>query len=441
MTESSSNPIDCIYRYIRAVIDGDADQQELLFEEAVLRSDLGQFSPTGALPFITQLVAEIRNAETLRTIELGLHEPAVRALFERIDPGMGHILTGDPDRDALPSVTPLQFDYATTVTPVGIDCWLREYRGGGGSTKFDGSYRICLAFERGGWQSAFRSLGEIMVATPLEALAGPPTDRVALIDIDYLLVVFGVDVVRQFLTEARRRYRRVIALSFDSWAPNNMTWLVALREEIDLLWCLVPTHDFLKVHPTLKAKTTLMAFPVGLDWAVPSFADALETAVQADAKLVSFCGSFGAANASRVYWFLANAGKDDRIGFSRSDYTNDHRDVTASLDSYIDRLTATPACLNLSRRVGKLGITTSRVFDVMHFGRLLVEESCLDTRHYFVPGEHYLEVDSYQDLTDVAARLAAREPRLFDIVSEGAAYHRRRYSDVAIVRHLATLIG
>lgn len=183
-----------------------------------------------------------------------------------------------------------------------------------------------------------------------------------------------------------------------------------------------------------------MAFPAWLGIEESDFSTSLDAALSSGGPLMSFRGQVGVSSASRTYWFLASAGRDDRIDYTGSDYGDDHLDAAASHNLYIKRLTATPACLNFGRRIAPQSITTGRVFDVMQFGRLLVEEICLDTRHYFVPNEHYLEMDSYRDVLEITSRLAARDPRLVEIAWAGREYHRKYYSAAAIVRHLTTLI-
>lgn len=440
MTGISAPLFDCIHQYIKAVLEKDGESQALLFEEAALRADLGQMDPAHPFPFITRFVGEIPGAEALQRFQRGLHEPAVRALFERIDPAMRAILSSDAKPSAPIDVTPLSFEYAAKVLPAEIDCWLRDYRGGYGSAKCDLPVRFCRAFARGGWNPRFRSLGELSLKEPLAHLPDIRPDNIALIDVDYLLAVFSMAEVQQFLSEARRRYRRVIVISFDSWGATTSYNLQLLQDEIDILWCLVPTLPLLANNPKLASRTTLMAFPVGLDNEVLDFSRSLDAALGSGGPLMSFRGQVGPSSASRAYWFLASAGQDDRIDYAGSDYGDDHLDADESLNLYIERLMATPACLNFGRRIAPQSITTGRVFDVTHFGRLLVEETCLDTRHYFMPNEHYLEIVSYQDLVEIASRLAARDPRLIEIARAGREYHRQHYSDVAIMRHLATLI-
>ncbi len=440
MTGISAPLFDCIHRYIQAVLEKDSEGQAVFFEEAVLRSDLGQMDLDHPFPFITRFVGEIPSADALERFQLGLHEPAVRALFERIDPAMRAILSGVGLPSAPIDVVPLSFQYAAKVSPIEVDCWIRDYRGGFGSAKCDLSVRFCQALAYGGWVPRFRSLGELSVADPLAHLVDIRADSIAMIDVDYLLVVFSASEVHRFLNEARRCYRRVIVISFDSWSATTSYGLQLLQDEIDILWCLVPTLPLLASNPKLASRTTLMSFPAWLGDEVSDFSTCRDAALASGGPLLSFRGQVGISSASRAYWFLASAGRDDRIDYAGSDYGDDHLDAAESHNLYIGRLTATPACLNFGRRIAPQSITTGRVFDVMQFGRLLVEETCLDTRHYFVPNEHYLEMDSYPDLVDIASRLAARDPRLVDIALAGREYHRKRYSASAIVRHLTTLI-
>jgi hypothetical protein len=440
MTGTSAPLFDCIHQYIKAVLEKDGESQAALFEEAALRSDLGQTDPDHPFPFITRLVGEISDADTLKRFQLGLHEPAVRALFERIDPAMRAILSGVGLPPAPREVTPLRFDYAAQVSAVEVDCWIRDYRGGFGSAKCDLSVRFCQALAQGGWAPRFRSLGELSVTEPLAHLVDIRPDSIAMIDVDYLLVVFSATEVHQFLSEARRRYRRVIVISFDSWSATTSYNLQLLQDEIDIFWCLVPTLPLLANNPKLASRTTLMAFPAWLGNEVSDFSASLEAALSSGGPLMSFRGQVGVSSAGRAYWFLASAGQDDRIDYAGSDYGDDHLDAAESHNLYIKRLTATPACLNFGRRIAPQSITTGRVFDVMQFGRLLIEETCFDTRHYFVPNEHYLEMGSYRDVLEITSCLTARDPRLAEIVRAGGEYHRKYYSAAAIVRHLTTLI-
>ena len=185
---------------------------------------------------------------------------------------------------------------------------------------------------------------------------------------------------------------RVIKCFPDAWKVPADQIYRGLGSAIDLV------HH---MHPAIlgrgsaaeRAATVCLPFPHCLP-APGEAAGALPRAV--------FAGSVHYASIPRLFWWVELACTELPFDFRETDHSSP---VQRSDRDYADLLRRHQISISLTRRSSGMGILCGRTIDVPLAGSCLLEEDCLDTRHFMTPGVHYQPFRTIADLTELIPRL------------------------------------
>lgn len=354
------------------------------------------------------------------------HEAATRLLkfSYLLDPEVASIYADGATETAR---RPLTFDYAPRVpSALKVSILFRKYYFGRASRLHDLPVRFKTPFDDEGIHCR---LWDPNIETN-------DMDRcdLALVD-DAAMFPKDPAKKRAFLENLRQKSARVGMIEPDPWVPDFPVRLAASRHIYDFVWTMAPSMlvDG-KIH---GAPACMIPFPVGFGAIFDEF-----RAKAAHASLPNeplFCGAVENYNFHRLFWVLA--GYSFRRPF-RSDITSHQTDalsVEQSIRAYLARLLASRTCLNFTMRADGRRSVVGRTSDALRAGQLLVQEYAEEMHAYFEPGRHYVEFRNVDELEDICFHLA--DPHGFeDVRNEGARFFQERYSDNAVVRHIATYL-
>lgn len=238
---------------------------------------------------------------------------------------------------------------------------------------------------------------------------------------------------RVLLEDVRRKSRRVCLVEPDPWVPEFPARIAAGCDIYDFVWAMAPTT--LTNGTIFGMPACVIPFPVGFG----KIFDEFGARAAPSSRRPLFCGAVENYNFHRLYWVLA--GYSFRRPF-KADVTSHQADdlsIEASIRGYLSRLLASRTCLNFTMRADGRRSVVGRTSDALRAGQLLVQEFAEEMNFYFAPGAHYVEFRTVDELEDICFRLA--DSRAYESVrAEGARFFAERYSDDAVVRHIATYL-
>ncbi len=344
-------------------------------------------------------------------------------LAETADPDSGAVFARPPETD--PPAARLEFDYARQV-PANLRIAI-YFRGEffPNSRPHDLAFRFATAFEAGGAQALLKS---------------PDRDPTDIADCDIALVddphVFrkAPDDKRTFLERVRARSARLVMLEMDPWARGRAERIAANQDIYDLVWAMMPS--LVDAEGRIDGlKASAMLFPVG---APAVFRRHEIPDAPADRSSIGFCGGIEEFNFHRYFWVVGARARDAHPDVEVTNHHADGAEVEASLDRYVRRLGRTYACLNFVRRANGRTSMVGRTSDALRLRQLLVQERAAETGAYLTPGEHYLDFFDLGYLERICAALEANDGRFEEVRRAGADFFDARYSDAAVLRHMAT---
>ena len=185
---------------------------------------------------------------------------------------------------------------------------------------------------------------------------------------------------------------RVIKGFPDAWTVPGAEVYRGLGTAVDLV------HH---MHPTIlgRASDAERAATVCLPW--PHRLPA-PTVPAGTVPRAAFAGSVHYGSIPRLFWW-AELG---RLGLPFDFHETNHASADQRTDQdYADLLRRYQVSVSLTRRSSGIGILCGRTIDIPIAGSCLLEEDCLDTRHFLTPGAHYLPFRTIADLADLMPRL------------------------------------
>ena len=350
---------------------------------------------------------------------------------------LGFSSVADPDcatiyrapAPAGPGRAPIRFDYARE-RPRGlrITIYIRTHFYRLASRPHDLGPRLKSAFDGDGIDCT-------LVDPDTPALEFDPCD-LALVDDTY---AHRKDAAkrRRFLERLRRVAGTLAMLEMDPWAPGLEERIDANRDLYDFVWAMAPTRSRDGGKTIAGLAVTPMPFPCGAGDVFERFQ--IE-GPRATLVPVKFCGAVEEYNFYRYFWLLAAAAFEAPPVLDVTNHDADGLSALASLARYVERLAGSYACLNFTMRGDGQSAVVGRSSDSLRLGQLLVQERAEDMHAYLEPGTHYLEFDSVAELEEICRRLARDAAAFEPVRREGRAAFAERYSDEAVVRHLATFV-
>ena len=299
------------------------------------------------------------------------------------------------------------------------------------SREHDMPARYELALATYGWQARRHDLRSFenaaILAEDFSALAALCRDGAAdLLILDDFQPQRGGHAAGEIIGRLRQQMPalKIVSLYLDPWQPERWDDMVAGAALLDAIWSPVVTPVWQR--PAFSAKTLFLPFPHGGLYPSPQRLD----------PHFRFSGGVQYTNWDRALWAAAitEAGLPLRIDVS--EHQEDHLDALASFRAYMLRSATGEAVLNFARRSNGTHILTSRTFETLATGSLLIQERCDDIDLFFVAGRHYLRFETLTDLFDIAALLKSEPERAEAVRREGAAFLAERYSDAKLIAYL-----
>jgi hypothetical protein len=344
-------------------------------------------------------------------------------LAQHTDPEFARIKTAADRPPHAPSL--LAFDCVPTIpAKLRVNLFVRTRFFGEHSRMHDIGVRIQSALARADIDVRAFSLDE----------QGPDLPESDLVLVDDPLI-FRKDPIRKraFLERLRASTRRLGCLEFDPWTATLASRIAQNRDLYDFIWAPAPTR--IQNGQIAGLPTCLIPFPTGCDDIFEKYA--LESRAP-PGEDIRFCGGIEEYNFHRYFWILALSLLSEAIPCEVTNHLDDGLDVGTSLARYVERLSASYAALSFTMRSDGTSIVVGRTFDALRLGQLLVQEYCPDARYYLTPNEHFLEFQTVEELD--AIRAAVRDRAFENIRKNGQEIFAQRYSDEAILRHLATFL-
>jgi|GEM_PF-1368964 len=238
----------------------------------------------------------------------------------------------------------------------------------------------------------------------------------------------------RFLERLRASTPRLALFELDPWATSFADELAKPGQPYDFVWTLAP--GLVRDGKINNVPACVVPFPVGFP---ELFAEARARVPASANDPIRFCGGVEEYNSPRLAWLLARHRFRLPFSYEITRHDNDHQPVAESLRRYLARLTATPVCLNFTRRANGVSMVVGRSFDVLCAGRVLLEELSNDIQYYLTPDEHFLAFRTVAELEVMCSGLGDRA-RIDEVARRGSEYFNAHYSDAAVLRHLLTFV-
>ena len=299
------------------------------------------------------------------------------------------------------------------------------------SREHDMPPRYALALETYGWQVHRHDLRSFenaaLVAEDFRALAAlcRETDAHLLI-LDDFQPQRGGRAAGEIIGQLRQQLPalKIVSLYLDPWQPARWDDMEAGAELLDGIWSPVVTPVW--QCPAFAGKTLFLPFPHGGSYPMPQRLD----------PHFRFAGGVQYTNWDRALWAAAITQAGLPLRIQVSEHQEDHLDALESFRAYMLRAATGEAVLNFARRSNGTRILTSRTFETLATGSLLIQERSDDVDLFFVAGRHYLRFETLTDLFDIAALLRSEPERAEAVRQEGAAFLAARYSDDKLIAYL-----
>lgn len=324
---------------------------------------------------------------------------------------------------------------------VAVAC--RWWWGGPGSRPHEVGPRFIEGFRAAGWEAVHVAMESVTEAddfqkafTVLEKMAeSAPFDAV-------LFDQFGCPVNQclkpapftDFADRLRRQCpdMRLVAVYLDPWQQQAWADMREASPAIDFLWSAWPTLEIWQI-PALRDKVITLPFPAAVDSCALRSEETTTT--------LSFSGSVYQYNFFRAFWLAEAEARNIPIHFTKRDHHRD--DGRAPLESYkryLQGLKGERYPLNFSMRQDGTRVYTARSQEALALGCCLVQEKTTDFHHFFTPGRHYLEFDTFDDFHDIARFVKASPDKAKAIGGEAQRFYRAHYADDRIVDTLERIL-
>lgn len=319
----------------------------------------------------------------------------------------------------------LRFDYAPLPEKLKVTLLFRKFFFGSDSRLHDMGPRLKAAFDEVGLDCR-------LIDPNLEEYDFAPCD-LALVD-DATLIRKDATKKAEFLDRLRGNAARIGMIDLDHWLSHFNHRLAAGNQHYDFVWGMAPLQ--ISNGSIDGVRACVIPFPVGFERLLGSV---VAGAGPASGSGLRFCGAIEEYNFHRYFWLLENFASPHPYDVDVTRHTDDGLSVEDSLRGYFAKLTASRAVLNFTMRADGQRMIVGRTSDALCAGRLLVQEYASDMRRYFDPAAHYVEFNDVEGLRDISDRLAAA-PAYEEVRRAGAAYFATNYSNLAVIRHLATFL-
>jgi hypothetical protein len=237
--------------------------------------------------------------------------------------------------------------------------------------------------------------------------------------------------VRPLRVELLRRLRltrpsmQVVGVYLDPWSVEPAA-LREAAEAVDVVWAMSPASPIWR-EPVFAGKCLFVPFP----YAPPG-----PLASPALIPRMRFSGGVLGYNWHRAFWLSAAALADLPVDTRLAAHNRDGLSASDSTGLYMRDLAEATCALNFSMRPDLSRIATGRCFETCLAGSLLIQESTEDLDYYLVPGEHYLEFTSFQELCAIVRFLQTRLDEAEDVRRRGREFAQAYYQTAAIVAAL-----
>ncbi|MEO5350056.1 MAG: glycosyltransferase [Magnetococcus sp. YQC-3] len=219
---------------------------------------------------------------------------------------------------------------------------------------------------------------------------------------------------------------KVVGCLLDAWTIQSHRLLAAV-EQLDAIWTVDSPLRPLWNEPAFANKVMHIPFPpVGMR--PPPLPPIIPHLV--------FSGRITGGNWHRAFWLAAAEKRDLPL---KKQLTNlDLAGLTPieSYRRYMHGLTEATCAINFVMRPTHVTSVIGRTFEIPWSGSLLVQEATPEMRHYFIPGEHYLEFASLAELTAITRFISQHREEAEAIRQRGHAFACTEYSAEKIVGHI-----
>ena len=214
-------------------------------------------------------------------------------------------------------------------------------------------------------------------------------------------------------------------LDIDSIDEKN---LIKVAPLLDAVWGTTSPSHQLWSHPALANKVLHLPIPHAGHETPPS--QPLDASMWLDESLTSY----------RKFWLAAAQSFDLRIQKKEITPCLDVLPPMERYELYRKKLAATQCCLRFAAHPARSSLVTDLSFETLLSGALLVQEAPSDLRHYFIPGEHYLEFFSLAELRAISNFITHNRQEAEEIRLSGHMFASKQYSDAKLIDHLDALL-
>jgi hypothetical protein len=298
------------------------------------------------------------------------------------------------------------------------------------SRSFDGGPRICAAMNAYGWNATHFKMEWAPLEKDYKNVAAFCQQEMAelLILDDHVIEFSHAHQSRHEMIQYLRQHLpslKIVAMHLDPWALSPEV-LINASSILDAVWTIAPTMTVWQ-HPIFAGKLFQAPVPHAGNYG------------QSNGLLptrMAFIGGIKGYNWHRAFWKDAADRYELPIDWRLSEHTSDGLETLDSYANYIRRLAEAGSSLNLSMRPNLSRVFTSRAFETINSGALLVQEQTFDLDYYVVAGEHYLEFSSFSDLRALIRFIAGRPDEAETIRRAGNEFFLSRFSDDKIIGYL-----
>ncbi|MEO5339395.1 MAG: glycosyltransferase [Magnetococcus sp. MYC-9] len=298
------------------------------------------------------------------------------------------------------------------------------------SRPFDVGPRIVAAMNRYGWQTVFYPLkGNDLVAEALEIVALCRQQQTELLVLDDDILIKAMPLRSDLIARLRQALPalKIVGFLADAWEPEADL----LRESaslIERIWSLDAPSRPLWEEPELAPKMLHLPIPFQTgNYRTP------QTPLSGQAH---FSGSISGFNWHRAFWVPAFERARLPIKVAIASHQTDGLSALESYSVYMRTLAEATCCISLAMRPNHHCIVTSRSFETIHSGSLLIQETSEDMYRYFIPGEHYLEFSTLPELAAVLRFVQEHPAEAEAIRRRGNAFIWEWYGDEKLIGYL-----
>ena len=155
-------------------------------------------------------------------------------------------------------------------------------------------------------------------------------------------------------------------------------------------------------------------------------------------KLVGFIGSIERNNLPRIYYYITSL-IEERYKFEISSHLDDGLSGEESYLQYLRSLDQYEILLSFNLRYTGARIISGRIGEVVALGKCLVSEYVPLLRRWFVPGVHYLEFSTPEELHVILDKLEQQKIDAKKIAQAAHSHASNNYSPSHLLRHFFSI--